>query len=97
MRDGGLDVKDPARGKGITEAGPEYESAAADCRGVIGDPPIYNWTPEESARVHEEYRAMAACYRALGYDVPDPGPEEAISVPEGLTEDEFLSCEPAAN
>jgi hypothetical protein len=95
MRDRGVDVKDPAPGEGITESGPEVESAAAECRGVIGDPPSHNWTPEEIARVHEEYLVMAACFRALGYDVEDPAPAEAIVVPEGLTEDEFLSCDSA--
>ncbi len=95
MRDLGVDVKDPAPGEGITETGPEYEAAAADCRDVIGDPPAYDWTPEELARLHDAYLVEAECYRDLGYDVEDPGPDEAITLPEGLTDEEFLSCQGA--
>lgn len=94
MRNQGVDVKDPAPGKGITEVGPQFEAAAATCRGVIGEPPIFNWTPEELARKHKEYLAEAECYRKLGYDVEDPGPEEAITLPDGLTDAEFHGCNP---
>lgn len=95
LRDQGLDVKDPAPGEGITETGPEYEAAAAKCREVIGDPPVYDWTPQELDRLHDAYLAEAQCYRDLGYDVKDPGPDDAIAIPEGLTDEEFLSCQGA--
>jgi hypothetical protein len=95
MRGRGLDVKDPAPGVGITESGPEVNAAASACMAEIGDPPVHEWTEEELAALQERYLAEAECFRDLGYDAEDPAPGEAITVPDGMSDADFLSCQPA--
>lgn len=76
MRENGVDMPDPEPGGGVRIGAPGMEPevmerAMAACRELMpngGEPP--QLSPEDL----EKARAMAACLREHGVDVPDPDP-----------------------
>lgn len=98
MRDQGVDMPDPnADGSIDAQSGDGFMEAAEACNEELGDPPA---APGDGPKKSdEEQRAewveIASCFRDNGYDVPDPGPGESLTLPMDAPEDVFETCAPA--
>ena len=97
LRDQGVDMPDPNEdGSMDVQQGDGMLEAAETCRAELGEPPANPGTgPVKS---DEEQRAewieIAGCFRDKGYDTPDPGPGESLSVPLDAPEEVFEECAP---
>ena len=95
IRDKGFEVKDPRPGEGITEDSPEIREAASACMKELGDPPIPAFKPG-SAEYETQQRAFISCLRERGNEVTDPKQGVALSIPESVTEEDLIACEPSS-
>lgn len=97
MRDQGVDMPDPSSDGSIeAHASDGFMEAAEACQAELGEPPAAPGAgPQKS---EEEQRAewlkIAACFRDQGYDVPDPGPGESITIPGDAPEPILEECVP---
>jgi hypothetical protein len=92
LREKGLDVKDPQPGQGIQESSPEINAAASKCMAELGDPPSVALSKADEAEMRKVQLEQAACLRDKGYDVKDPSPQEALTVPEDATQEDVDAC-----
>lgn len=92
LREKGLDVKDPKPGEGIQESSPEINAAASECMAELGDPPTVALSKEGEAEQRKVQLEQTECLRAKGYDVEDPGPGEALTVPENAKQADVDAC-----
>ncbi|MDI6022709.1 hypothetical protein QBL02_04030 [Leucobacter sp. UT-8R-CII-1-4] len=92
LRDKGFDVKDPRPGEGITEDSPEIREAASVCMAELGDPPTPAIKPG-SPEYEKQQRAFISCLRERGNDVTEPKQDEALSIPESVTDEDLAACD----
>jgi hypothetical protein len=92
LRAKGLDVADPAPGKGIQESSPEINAAASKCMAELGDPPTVTPSKAGKAELRKVQLKQTACLREKGYDVEDPTPDGALMVPEDATQEDIEAC-----
>lgn len=92
LRGKGLDVKDPAPGQGIQESSPEINAAASKCMAELGDPPTVAPSKADQAEGRKLLLEQTRCLREKGYDVEDPGPEMALTIPEDATQEDVDAC-----
>jgi len=97
MRDQGVEMPDPNSDGSIeAQAGDGFMEAAQVCQEELGEPPAP--AGGGSSMSDEEQRAewleIAACFRDSGFEVPDPGPGETLTVPMDAPEDVFEECAP---
>lgn len=97
MRDQGVDMPDPNSDGSIqAQGGDGFLEAAQVCQDELGEPPAAPGAGPSMS--DEELRAqsleIAACFRDKGFDVPDPGPGESLTVPMDAPEDVFEECAP---
>lgn len=85
MREHGVDLPDPDPGQPGLQLrlppGEDAQAAAEECRHLLpngGEP------PEADAGQLESLRAFTACMRDNGIDMPDPGADGTLSVPQGV-------------
>lgn len=100
MRDQGIDMPDPNSDGSVggieAQAGDGFMEAAEACQGELGEPPAApgagpSMSDEE---MRTESLEIAACFRDNGFDVPDPGPGESLTLPMDVPEDVFEECAP---
>ena len=97
LRDQGVDMPDPDEDGSIAmQQGDGMIEAAEACRTELGEPPA---DPDAGpVKSDEEQRAewieIAGCFREKGYDTPDPGPGESLSVPLDAPDEVFEECAP---
>ncbi|WP_159622158.1 hypothetical protein [Ruania rhizosphaerae] len=83
MREQGIDVPDPGEDGVQLEggAGDGFMEAAEICTDELGTPPGGQGGARPAHGQREFDLAMAECLRDNGLDVPDPGPEETLTIP----------------
>lgn len=96
VRGEGLDVEDPEPGEGLTADGPAAREARLACRKELGDPPVRLLTAADEAELTQIALKEAACLRKLGYDVPDPGPDEALTLDPEATDADIATSDAQA-
>jgi hypothetical protein len=92
LREKGFDVKDPRPGEGITEDSPGIREAASTCMKELGDPPTPAIKPG-SAEYTQQQRAFISCLRERGIEITEPKQDEALSIPESVTEEDLAVCD----
>lgn len=92
LREKGHDVKDPEPGQGIQESSPEINADASKCMAELGDPPTVARSQADEAAARKRQLEQAACLREKGYDVEDPTPEQALTIPEEATQEAIDAC-----
>lgn len=98
LRDQGIDIADPGQGgsSGFSVDDSDLESFAAagqTCRGMLGAPPARDGeTPRTESERQEQQLRAAACLRERGFDVDDPKPGQATSLPAGIPDDVAAAC-----
>ena len=86
MREHGVDLPDPDPGQPgmqlrLPQGDPNAQAAAEECRHLLpngGEP------PELDASQLESLRAFTSCMRDNGIDMPDPGADGTLSMPQGI-------------
>jgi hypothetical protein len=97
MRDQGVEMPDPnSNGSIQAQTGDGFMEAAQVCQDELGEPPA---APDAGPSMSdEEQRAewleIAACFRDNGFEVPDPGPGESLTVPMDAPQELFEECAP---
>jgi hypothetical protein len=100
MRDQGIDMPDPNSDGSVggieAQAGDGFVEAAGVCQDELGEPPAAPGAGPSMS--DEEMRAesleIAACFRDNGFEVPDPGPGESLTLPMDVPDDVFEECAP---
>jgi hypothetical protein len=58
----------------------------------LGDPPSVAPSKAGEAARRKAQLKQTACLREKGYEVEDPGPDAALSVPENATQEDIEAC-----
>ncbi|QOR71926.1 hypothetical protein IM660_06630 [Ruania alkalisoli] len=94
MRDQGVDMPDPGEdgveiGAGQGEG---FMEAAEICSDALGTPPGGEGGARPAQGQREFDLAMAQCLRENGLEVPDPAPDEGLTVPMDAGQDLLAEC-----
>jgi hypothetical protein len=96
LREQGIEVDDPDPVKGAPAVTHDdaYAAASKTCEGKVGDPPSAAAMKDPKARTQMQKKTLeqVQCLRDHGVDIKDPGPDEAMQVPEGTSEDVINRC-----
>ncbi|WP_119697945.1 hypothetical protein [Microbacterium halotolerans] len=94
MREQGVDVPDPGEDGMQIEAGTGdgFVEAAELCSDELGTPPGGDGGAKPAKGQHEFDLALAKCLRDNGFDVPDPAPEEGLTVPMDVGQELLDEC-----
>jgi hypothetical protein len=94
LREQGISVADPdpVEGAPAVEHDAAYLAASKVCQEQIGEPPAASSSPGVEKGRSEAALKMASCLREHGVDAADPGPEEALVVPQGTSSKVIDEC-----
>lgn len=84
MRGEGVDISDPDNnGQVVAGSGDDFLEAIERCEEQLGAAPSGSGDGGRlsEAEQREVFLQIAQCFRDNGFDVPDPGPGEALSLP----------------
>jgi hypothetical protein len=89
-----VDDPDPVKGAPAVTHDDAYRAASETCEGKVGDPP--SAAPMKDPKVRQKLQKktleQVKCLRDHGVDIEDPGPDEALQIPEGTSEDVVNGC-----
>jgi hypothetical protein len=95
LRSQGIEIEDPRPTTGFPAVNRDaaFTAASKTCEEKIGDPPAAeNGGPTGSAKEQKTILREVKCMREHGIDMADPGPQEAMIVPEGASPQAIEDC-----
>jgi hypothetical protein len=95
LRSQGIEIEDPSPTTGFPAVNKDaaFTAASKACEEKLGDPPsVENGGPTGSAKEQKTILREVKCMREHGIDISDPGPEEAMMIPEGASPQAIDDC-----
>jgi hypothetical protein len=86
-----IDDPDPVKGAPAVTHDDAYAAASKTCEGKVGDPPSVA-VKKDPKQIQKKTLEQVRCLRDHGVTIKDPGPDEALQIPEGTSEDVVNGC-----
>jgi hypothetical protein len=95
LRSQGVEIEDPSPTAGFPAVNRDaaFNAAAKTCEGKVGNPPAAeNGGATGSAREQKTILREVKCLREHGVEIADPGPQEAMAIPQGASRQAIETC-----